>query len=581
MTAGVFGTGTLTTQGTSTLEFSAANGNFVLDQGRRWVNEGTINLNGDDRILFGFGSCCTVQTATLLNSSGATINLNTTAPAPITTNNWMTPLLSNAGTINKNAAGTQLLAPATSSWGGAFNHSGSVNVNAGRLQIQGGGTDTGTYTTAASAELEFTFGSRTMSAASVPTGGAPLLVTGAALTINAPGALTLPATTVNTGSLTVATGGNFSVPSLTVTNANVGVTTTGSITASSLSKSGTGTLTLSATGNVAVPALTLTGGSLTMSSTFGSVAVPTALTATNSTLTLNAPSALALGSLTLDNSSLVGTASVTVSGAFNAQGATAAVLGTGTFTTQGTSTLEFSTASGSFVLDQGRRWINEGTVNLNGDDRIAFGFGNCCTVQTPTLINVSGATINLNTTAASPFVSNNWVSPQFTNAGTINKNAAGTQLLAAGSPSWGGTFNHSGTVNINAGRLQIAGNGSDTGVYTAASGAEVEFVYGARTMSPASIPTGGTPLLVSGAALTITAPDALALPAVAISASTGGTLNVTTGGDLSMPSLAVPTSNVSLTAGGNLNLGSFTKAVEIYETLGRMFFDIDIDTASI
>jgi fibronectin-binding autotransporter adhesin len=480
------------------------------------------------------------------------IELATTAAAPLGSIGYYyeTTVIDNAGVIRKTADVDQGLS--VNSWvTGRFSNSGTVNVTQARLSINGDGTDTGRYTVAGGASLEFASGTRTMAALSNPTGGGTLRLTGASLTLATAGATTLAPLVQSNGTFTLSGTGNLTLPSLTQTGGTLGASTPGSISVGTHAQSG-GTATFTAPGGVSTPALALTGGALTLSAAVGALGLPSALVLANSTLTLNSPVSLELASLTLTTSTLAGSAPVVVTDNFVASGTSAAVQGSGSFTTRGTSTVEFSSAGGLLTLGGGRTWTNEGTIDINGDDAIRLGSGACCTTLFNTLDNRAGATINLNTSAAQPVASIGFYYEvaEVRNAGTINKPGDGTQTLSMA--TWvPGQFVNSGTVNVAAGRLVINGNGSDVGQYLLGATAELEFSGGTRTLSSASNPAAGAALRITDGSVTLGALGTTTLLPLVV---TGGSFSVSSTGNLSAPSATLSGGTLSLTASGTLSM---------------------------
>ena len=173
------GTGTLTTQGVSTVSMAASvNGWLSIVNGYTWVNQGTLTVGGDDRIFFGYGSG---GTNTLTNAAGATLNLSSSYGSPLDFYTG-TNTLNNFGTLNQTLAGAHAIG-ITFNNSGTFDNAGvllagtgTVNVKAGTLTIGGGGTDTGLYAVDGGATLNFSGGTRNLNAGSNITGTGTLAV---------------------------------------------------------------------------------------------------------------------------------------------------------------------------------------------------------------------------------------------------------------------------------------------------------------------------------------------------------------------------------------------------------------------
>jgi uncharacterized repeat protein (TIGR01451 family) len=159
-------------------------------------------------------------------------------------------------------------------------------------------------------------------------------------------------------------------------------------------------------------------------------------------------------------------------------------LGTGTIA--GPSTLSFT---GIFDWDGGT--LSAATTNSGGTLHLLGGSG-AMTLGA----NFTGGTTNLSS-STSPFSINSGFTytsngtftmsndgpvtglGTFTNAGTLTKSAGTTSTI-------GTTFNNTGTVNPSVGELELTSGGTDTGVYSAASGTAIEFNGGTRTLTAAS-----------------------------------------------------------------------------------------------
>ena len=584
----LLGSGILLTpaSSSSSIDLSTAGGSLAIGDDRRWLNAGTVTLGGDDRLIFVRTSG--TPSPTFVNQPGGVFNIASTHATPVGMDCCVYPVFTNAGTLNKNAPGTQTLGLALSSWFGTFSNTGTVNVNAGTLNVWGNGADTGSYAMTAGTGIGFAAGTRTLSA--VPIGAASIAVESAAsvatsVTIAGSGAATtLPAVTVaGAASLTVNASGDLSLASLgSSSTGTVSLNAGGTLSAPSVTLSA-GTANLTAAGALSVPSLSLTGGTLSLESTFGALTLPASLTVNNARLNISAPATTTFTSLTLAGASpaLGGSGTVAVTGAFTANGAAAGLFGSGTLLTpaSSTSSIDLSTAGGSFSIGDDRRWLNAGTVTLGGDDRLLF--TRISGTPSPSFVNQPGGVFNVASTHATPVAMDCCVYPVFTNAGTLNKNAPGTQTLGLALSSWFGTFSNTGTVNVNAGTLNVWGNGADTGSYAMTAGTGIGFAAGTRTLS--AVPIGAASIAVESAASVATSVTiagsgaATTLPAVTVAGAASLTVNasgdlslaslgssstgsVTLGaaGALSVPSLSVSAGTANLTAAGALSVGSLS-----------------------
>ncbi len=169
------GSGVLTTRGTSTVDMAGGQRLLALTGGKTWVNEGELTLGGDDYLYFGYFSG---GTNTLTNATGATLNLSSTHATPL--NRYTgTAVLTNEGTLNLTVSGSHAIDS-----GVAFHNSGTVNVDAGTLVIEGSGTDTGEYAVDAGATLDFRGGTRNLSAGTSVVGSGTWAVSGGTVNIN-------------------------------------------------------------------------------------------------------------------------------------------------------------------------------------------------------------------------------------------------------------------------------------------------------------------------------------------------------------------------------------------------------------
>jgi filamentous hemagglutinin family protein len=119
----------------------------------------------------------------------------------------------------------------------------------------------------------------------------------------------------------------------------------------------------------------------------------TDVTVNAGTLAFNGSTALT--TLTVSGGVLSGSGDVTVAGSFSATGTSAVLGGTGTLNTAGTSTVNFSAAGAALQIEDSRRWVNSGTVNLDGDDRLLF--DRTAGTPSPTLVNTGSERILFDT----------------------------------------------------------------------------------------------------------------------------------------------------------------------------------------
>lgn len=157
------GTGTLS--GTNT---KAINNSRVIE------NQGTLVYSGDN-VIFNFGA---VGTGRLLNAVGATFEIQ--GEADISNSSAGPNAFENAGLLRKTGGGTTSF---TSSI--AMTNTGSVQVESGALQLQGGGTNQGAIVLNTGTTLRLSGGTFTHEAGASMTGEFLLLADGATVNLQA------------------------------------------------------------------------------------------------------------------------------------------------------------------------------------------------------------------------------------------------------------------------------------------------------------------------------------------------------------------------------------------------------------
>ncbi|MFO1403439.1 MAG: CARDB domain-containing protein [Azonexus sp.] len=377
------GTGTLTTQGTSVVT-----GTINLTGGKTWVNQGTLTVGGAGAINFGYASG---GTNTLTNAAGATLNLSSSAGVPLTFYTG-TAIFNNAGTLNHTVSGTHSINGAV-----AFNNSGTVNVSAGTLSIDSGGSDWGAYSIAAGAGCNFNGGTRTLGEGWNVDGDGAISITG--------GVTNVIGWVICDGNLTLA-GGTLGGTGTLLVHGSFYVTATSYMT-------GTGTLITAGTSRiesiVANASLNISGGrtwsnqgTLTIAGddyiNFGAYGGGTNTLINEYWATLNlsssavAPLSLYTGTAILENA---GTLNHTVSG-------THAISSSITFNNSGTVNVSAGTLSynrnltnqGTVSIDPGARMSVGGSFSNSASATVRLGVGNATTIG---VLSISG-TASLNGT---------------------------------------------------------------------------------------------------------------------------------------------------------------------------------------
>src|SRR5206468_8301433 len=163
------------------------------------------------------------------------------------------------------------------------------------------------------------------------------------------------------------------------------------------------------------------------------------VTASGGALNFNG-AAVVLPSLVLSGGVLGGTAAVTVTGSFNVTVNGSMLSGTGSFTTQGATTINTAAGSGFLALNAGKSWLNQGTLTIGGDERILFGY---TSGGSNTLTNAVGGSIVLASAYSSPFDFYTG-SASIVNLGAITQTVTGSHSI---DPNI--AFTNRGTVAVN------------------------------------------------------------------------------------------------------------------------------------
>jgi hypothetical protein len=528
--------GTTTLSNTSTLTIS--NGNDHDFNGRGVVNNGTTNWTGG-RLRSGNGGTFT-NNATFNDSASSDINNDYGGTALVFAN-------ANGATYNKTAAGqTNVNVP--------FNNNGAVNVNAGTLNLAGGGTlnGGGALNAATGASVVFS-NSYTLADASALTGSGAFNVTGGTLT--ATGNVNVSNFSLTSGQLAgtqTFTGGlGWSGGDLNTS----GTTTIGPTSSFTISNSHTDhdfnarTIVNKGTTNWTGGRLRSgNGGGFTNNGTFidtassevnndyGGTSVGftngngatyrktgAGQTTFNTQLVNNGQLDIQAGTLALqagatfnDGSSMTGTGLLKlVSGVLNANGAMSfsnfqiiggTVMGNQTFNgaTEWTSG-DFNSGSsstnigGTFTIDGGadhdfsaHTFSNNGTVNWSASaGRIRSGNGGQF---------VNNGTFN---DSASNVWNNDYgnAATQFFNGttGAYNKTSAGTTAFN------GVSFVNAGAINVQAGSLDLNGGGSSPvgAHFSASTGAALRFTGGNFAVADGSGFAGNGSFVIAGGTVSL------------------------------------------------------------------------------
>jgi VCBS repeat-containing protein len=460
----VSGSGTLTSNGTLTVNGASALAGSGTIQGSGTLNaNGAFTWNGGE--MGGTGTtnanagldingiaqkqltgARTLNTAGITTWSGATTNnqgeiLVSGSASIINTGTWndenaftvrmlnssATGSFTNNGTYNRNGltGETQINI--------GFHNANTVNVNAGRLALGGGGTSSGSF--GGVGTLELSGGAHTLTAASsITTGGATFS------NDFTPGTFSL------NGAYDIADGGTTQVTGSTV-NFNAAAADLGS------------TLLVSGgTANIGTTSDTLSVFAVSGSGTLTS----------NGTLTVNGASALA------GNGTIQGSGTLNANGPFTWSGGTMS----GTGTTNASGDLNINT-SGQKRLEGGRTLNTAGATSWSGsigdNTNEIIVTGGSDLVNTGTWNDENAHVVRLLGSTGGG---------SFTNNGTYNRNGlTGETQISVG-------FNNAGAVNVNAGRLALGGGGTSSGSFSGAG--TLELSGGTHTLTAtSSITTGG------------------------------------------------------------------------------------------
>jgi hypothetical protein len=348
----------------------------------------------------------------------------------------------NRGTYTKSGA-------TTTSIGIAFNNTSSgagtgvVNVNAGMLALNGGGSSNGSFSAVAGTTLAFGGGHALLASSSVNTAGMVEFVSG---------------TNTVAGSFNVGTSTEFSGGTTTFSGTVSGV-------GSSIVASG-GAGVFNNAQAVSVSALQVSGGTLTFNNTGG------------------ASSSM----FSLANGLLSGTSNVTVSGASTWTAGTM----TGAGRTQANGALTLSGA-GLKDISNGRTLATAGTTTwtntASGGGRIRTGGG--------IAIDNSGAWLDKQAFDGSISQDFGGAASNFNNRGTYTKSGATTTSIGI---AFNNTSSGAGTgvVNVNAGTLALNAGGSSNGSFTGLAGTALGLGGGHALQAASSVNTAGTVEFTSG-----------------------------------------------------------------------------------
>ncbi len=474
-------------------------------------------------------------------------------------------VFNNAGTLTKRGTGT--LAFTTGAPGVQLVNTGTASVESGALSLGAGGTTTGSLAVGVGASLTFAASFDYINGGPI-TGGGTINFTGGTHTI--PGGQLAVTGAVNFTSGTITVSGAFNPASLgpigaSVTFQNVlgytgALTITGtaafnaSQTFASLSLSGTlsGVGNVTVTGTLAWTAGSMAGAGTTIVAAGGTLALTGGTRSLSRALHLAGTGTWTSGDLTFNGGDfqvLAGsTLTVTTNGTISLLGSSGdnSMVVFGTLVKNGSGVLAFPTSgTGIDFSNAGTLHVQVGSVNLGfvtnftsntltGGSWIVENVGflnfisgtqiytNNATIRLNGVNSSFGALISLSTNAGSLTLADGRLatfSPLgnlFTNTGTLTKTGSGSSTFALAI-----TFNNTGTINVSGGTLTLAGPISQVSTSTLTGGSWNVSAGGQLIIPGVNIATSMAAIYIHG--------STSAFPAVAGLRTNMGSLTITGG----------------------------------------------------
>jgi fibronectin-binding autotransporter adhesin len=459
------------------------------------------------------------------------------------TNSSLT-IISSQGTSAFNNAGIFNLSPSSNASitrriAAPVNNSGVMNVYNGMLQLDAGGTNSGTINVSVRGNLNPT-------AAFTNSG----TINFAGGSFNSP-----PIKALSTSSFTNLATGKFNLTSGILS-------ATGGSNSGELHVSPAASLVITNMNQEAGSKITGEGsvGLSTISTFAGSLNVTGQTTITGNVnfvtdQTFSGPLVLAA-----DLGGPYGTGNLVVSQAFDWTAGTMSGPGKTTLTSSSITTLGSTTAP-SATLTLGRTLDNSGTVNYSFPTN-----ANLATTSTGVFNNLVDGTVNISSTVAGNinFLSG---SGAFNNAGTLNLKALDSTRILASST----TFTNSGTTNLQLGVLNQAVNNS--GVFNLYSGGSllatlqntglVVFKEGTRSFDASKLSNQAAgKVRIEAGAVTFTG-----------SASNSGNIEVFGGASVTIPSSYTQLAGSSITGSGSVSVGNIFNFAGNLASTGDIFID--------
>ena len=186
------------------------------------------------------------------------------------------------------------------------------------------------------------------------------------------------------------------------------------------------------------------------------------------------------------------------------------LLGAGTLTTTGVTTVADYSSNAELFLGSGLTWVNGGAENDGG-----YGYLNNVGSDTVTIVNQAGANLNFTTDNAN-LVQYNGGTDTFTNAGTLAKTGGtGTSTLQA-------AVNSTGVILVASGVLDLTDGGSIGGTVSGAG----TVGFGGGSFAAGGGIAGSGNLVITGAALNFSGSGTVT---AAVAVNGNGTLSVGAG----------------------------------------------------
>jgi hypothetical protein len=425
----ITGPGTLTIKGLFTWTGGTMSGLGTTNAQGGMVLNGSSSETLDARTLNSPNHATWSGNTNIGLSDGAVINNLATGNFAVQNNQT----LSGNGVFNNLGTLTKSIAVSTTTISSRFNSSGKVQLSTGSLDLQNGGTDSGSFTLAtASDALQFDGGTTKMTSAS---------------SISGPGTVTFNGNVTELGTYNITGATN-------VKGGNVILAGNLQSVGASLAIAG-GTVNIP--GSLSVPRLSLTGGTLTG---WGDITVTTSLNWSSSTMS--------------------GAGSTTV-----VSGATLNVGGTNSGETLDTRTLNIAGHA---------NWTGTNNLHLANDAVINNESGATFTAQNDQTISGGGTFNNQGTFTKSASTGTTTMQALFNNSGTVHINT-GTILLSGGASGPGAYSLGSATSTLNVGSGhdvlgKILGSGNvvfSGGVFSSADVTSAYSVVGTTTVTGTNV----------------------------------------------------------------------------------------------